>query len=66
PLLSSLKSADSPFLRITSRAVLSAAATNLTVVLYPFGHFELLLFQMLMQAEASNLRHHRGSEANSP
>ncbi|KIJ91495.1 hypothetical protein K443DRAFT_14346 [Laccaria amethystina LaAM-08-1] len=35
------------------------------VVLYPFVRFELLVFQMQMQAETSNHRHHRGSEANS-
>jgi hypothetical protein len=34
------------------------------VVLDPFDHLQLL-FQMPMQAEASNHRHHRGSGANS-
>jgi len=29
------------------------------VVLYPSGHFKLLLFQMPMRAEESNLWHHR-------
>jgi len=36
------------------------------VVPYPSGHFELLLFQMLMRAEELNLRHHRGGEVGAP
>ena len=36
------------------------------VVLYPPGHFELLLSQLRMRAEESNLRHHRGGEEGEP
>ncbi|KIJ91494.1 hypothetical protein K443DRAFT_482751 [Laccaria amethystina LaAM-08-1] len=64
PLLSKQRRFALPAYNLQSSVECNGDEFN--VVLYPCGRFELLLFQMPMQAEASNLRHHRGSDANSP
>jgi hypothetical protein len=63
PLLSKKRRFALPAYNLQSGVECNGGEFN--VVLYPFDHFQLLLFQMPMQAEASNHRHHRGSEANS-